>query len=278
MADLYRKSSLDKLSNPEQLDKMIKISSPLSWLALIAVFLIIAATIIWSFVGSLPTIETVDGIIIESNNVQAVYSPTAGVLGDYAKDVGDKVKKGEKIVDVKLSDNSTISIVAPCDGILTVKTTDAEESVLSGSEIVRLTPDNLGSQVVVCYVSLSSAQKFNIGDEVLVYPTSIDSQKYGHMVAEIVSVDEYATQTESLSYVFGSGNSIAEQFYSNGPIVAIVCKLKTDVATKSGFYWSSDNAKNLTVSNDTMVSAKIVVDESKPISKLFGKFKDSSEG
>ena len=41
MADLYRKSSLDKLSNPEQLDRMIKISSPLSWLALIAVLLVI---------------------------------------------------------------------------------------------------------------------------------------------------------------------------------------------------------------------------------------------
>ena len=41
MADLYRKSSLDKLSNPEQLDRMIKISSPLSWLALIAVLLVL---------------------------------------------------------------------------------------------------------------------------------------------------------------------------------------------------------------------------------------------
>lgn len=79
-------------------------------------------------------------------------------------------------------------------------------------------------------------------------------------------------------YVLGSGNNILDQFTQNGPIVTVVCQIKTDATTKSGFAWSSDNAKDLTVSNDMMVSAKIVVEESRPISKLFGKFKDSSEG
>ena len=48
MADLYRKSSLEKLSNPEQLDRMIRISSPMSWLALAAVLLVIVAAAIWA--------------------------------------------------------------------------------------------------------------------------------------------------------------------------------------------------------------------------------------
>ena len=35
MAELYRKSALERISSPDQLDTMLKISSPISWLALV---------------------------------------------------------------------------------------------------------------------------------------------------------------------------------------------------------------------------------------------------
>lgn len=278
MADLYRKSSLDKLSNPEQLDRMIKISSPLSWLALIAVLLVIVATVVWSIVGTLPTTETVSGMIVDSNSVNAVYSESAGTLEKYCIEVGKEVKSGDKIAEVKQTDGTVEAISADRDGVLSAYSLEIGTPVLAGTEIARITPKDIGSQVVVCYVPLAYAQKFEKGMEVLVYPTSIDSQKYGHMEAEIISVEEYATNTNSLAYVLGSGNMVAEQFASNGPIVSIVCKIKTDNETKSGFYWSSDSAKNLTISNGTVISAKIVVDECAPITKLIGKFKDNMEG
>ncbi len=278
MADLYRKSSLDKLSNPEQLDRMIKISSPMGWLALIAVLLIIAATVVWSIFGTLPTTETVNGMIVDSYSVNSIYSDSAGTLEKYCKEVGKEVKSGDKIAEIKLADGTLKGINADRDGVLSTLSLEVGTPVLAGTEVARITPENLGSQVIVCYVPLAYAQKFEKGMEVLVYPTSIDSQKYGHMEAEIVSVDEYATNTNSLAYVLGSGNMVAEQFASNGPIVSIVCKLKTDNDTKSGFYWSSDSAKNLTISNGTIISAKIVVDECAPITKLIGKFKDDVEG
>lgn len=278
MADLYRKSSLDKLSNPEQLDRMIKISSPLSWLALIAVLIVIAATVVWSIIGTLPTTETVSGMIVDANSVNAVYSESAGTLEKYCVDVGKEIKNGDKIAEVKQTDGTVKVIKADRDGVLSTYSLEPGTPVLAGTEVARITPKNIGDQVIVCYVPLAYAQKFEKGMEVLVYPTSIDSQKYGHMEAEIISVDEYATNTNSLAYVLGSGNMVAEQFASNGPIVSIVCKIKTDKETKSGFYWSSDSAKNLTISNGTVISAKIVVDECAPITKLIGKFKDDMEG
>lgn len=278
MADLYRKSSLDKLSNPEQLDRMIKISSPLSWLALLAVLLIIVATVVWSIVGTLPTTETVTGMIVDASNVNAVYSDTAGVLETYSKQVGTDVKKGDKIAEIRLSDGKTKAINADRDGVLSAFSLEVGAPVLAGTEVARITPKDLGNQVIVCYVPLAYAQKFKAGMDAKIYPTAVDSQKYGHMEAEIISVEEYATNTNSLAYVLGSGNLVAEQFAGSGPIVAVVCKIKTDDSTKSGFYWSSDSAENLTVSNGTIVSAKVVVDECAPITKLFGKLKDIMEG
>ena len=278
MSDLYRKSSLEKLSNPEQLDRMIKISSPLSWLALIAVFLVIVAMVVWSIFGVLPTTETVSGMIVGSNSVNAVYSESIGTLEKYCVDVGGKVITGDKIAEIKQTDGTEITIKAECDGIISAYSLEIGTSVLAGTEVARITPNNIGDQVIMCYVPLAYAQKFAKGMKVLVYPTSIDSQKYGHMEAEIMTVDEYATNTNSLAFVFGNGNMVAEQFASNGPIVSIVCKIKTDTETKSGYFWSSDSAKNLTVSNGTVISAKIVVEECAPITKLIGKIKDDMEG
>ena len=278
MADLYRKSSLEKLSNPEQLDRMIKISSPLSWLALIAVLVIIAVTVVWSVIGTLPTTETVSGIIVDSYSVNAVYSESSGVLEKYCVEVGTEVKKDDIIAELKNTDGTVSEIKAEREGVVSAYSLEPGTPVLAGTEIARVTPKNIGDQVIVCYVPLVYAQKFEEGMEVLVYPTSVDSQKYGHMEAEIVSVDEYAANTDSLAYVLGNGNMVAQQFAANGPIVSVVCEIKTDEDTKSGFYWSNKSAKKLTVSNGTIVSAKIVVDECAPITKLIGQIKDIMEG
>lgn len=278
MANLYRKSSLEKLSNPEQLDKMIKISSPISWLALIAVLLIIAVTVVWSVLGTLPTTETVSGMIVDSGNVSAVYSDAAGILAGYSKTVGSEVNAGEEIASIRLSDGSTKTVTAGMSGVLSVQSLESGMPVLAGSEVARITPKAYGSQVVVCYVPLVYAQRFKEGMKVLVNPASIDSQKYGHMEAAIVSVEEFATNTDSLAYVLGSGNLVAEQFAAEGPVVSVVCALTPDSSTKSGFFWSGANGKNLTVSNGMVVSAQIVVDESAPITRLIGNLNNNAEG
>jgi len=54
MAGLFRKAALERLSSPEQLDKAITVSKPVSWLALIGVTIIIVAAILWLVFGDMP--------------------------------------------------------------------------------------------------------------------------------------------------------------------------------------------------------------------------------
>ena len=54
MVGLFRKAALERLSSPEQLDKAIVVSKPVSWLALIGLTVIIAAGILWLIYGDLP--------------------------------------------------------------------------------------------------------------------------------------------------------------------------------------------------------------------------------
>ena len=54
LAGLFRKVALERLSSPEQLDKAITVSKPVSWLALIGVTIIIAAAVLWLVLGDMP--------------------------------------------------------------------------------------------------------------------------------------------------------------------------------------------------------------------------------
>ncbi len=82
MANLYRKSSLEKISNPEQLDRAITVSSPMSWLALAGVALIFAAVIIWGFLGTIPETVQTDGIVVSYENAKSIFSDQSNYNGE----------------------------------------------------------------------------------------------------------------------------------------------------------------------------------------------------
>lgn len=270
MADLYRKSSLEKLSNPDQLDRMIKISSPLSWLALVAVFLIIAATVVWAFVGTIPSTETVNGIITDTDSSCAVFADVSGVIDVYYKQSGDSVTSGEVIAHITRADGTTGTICADINGKISGIIPELGTPVYAGTEIARITPCDMGEQVVVCYVPLTSSLRYEKDMEVRIYLSAVDYQQYGHMQARIVHVEKYASSTASLVHNMGSDNLVAEQFLSKGPVVAVICRLDTDASSANGYYWTHSNGHSLTVANGMVVSAKIVVEECAPITKLIG--------
>ena len=54
MAGIFRKTALERLSSPDQLDSMLKITSPMSWLGIGAAGALAVAVIAWAFTGSIP--------------------------------------------------------------------------------------------------------------------------------------------------------------------------------------------------------------------------------
>src|SRR5207253_2960860 len=57
---LFRKSALDKFASPERLDILMQVTSPQSWLALLALCGVLVTVVVWSVRGSLP--EQIDGV------------------------------------------------------------------------------------------------------------------------------------------------------------------------------------------------------------------------
>jgi HlyD family secretion protein len=99
-AEIFRKVSLARLSSPEQLDTMLHVSNPKSWLALIALLGILAAATFWGFGGTVTTKVAGQGVVIRGGGVMDVASLGSGRLVELRVNVGTKVKAAQVIAIV----------------------------------------------------------------------------------------------------------------------------------------------------------------------------------
>ena len=105
---VFRKVSLDRLSSPEQLDQMIRVTSPLGWTALLAIGLLLAGLLAWGVTGSIPTTINGGGILIKTGGLVNVVAPVGGQISHIYVEEGDQIRKGQivgRMSQPKLSDS-----------------------------------------------------------------------------------------------------------------------------------------------------------------------------
>ncbi len=56
---IFRKTALERLSSPEQLDQLMQVASPKNWAALLTLLFLLGVALVWGVEGSIPT--KVDG-------------------------------------------------------------------------------------------------------------------------------------------------------------------------------------------------------------------------
>lgn len=72
---LFRKSTLDRVSSPDQLNEYIKVTNPGLIVMLLGIFTIIAAGLVWLFSGEIPQTVSISGVVAtDKTGVQKIYS------------------------------------------------------------------------------------------------------------------------------------------------------------------------------------------------------------
>ena len=51
---LFREEAMEKMSSPDELDRLMRVTDPKGWLALIALLALVAAAVVWGVFGSVP--------------------------------------------------------------------------------------------------------------------------------------------------------------------------------------------------------------------------------
>ncbi|MDO4528189.1 MAG: biotin/lipoyl-binding protein [bacterium] len=101
---IYRKSLLEKMSSPDQLDKMIVITSPSFWLALIGGAAIVVVALVWSIFGKLPIKKEATGLFVPDQGTFNIDANTSGIVSSLQVKIGDYVKKGDVIMTLSDED------------------------------------------------------------------------------------------------------------------------------------------------------------------------------
>jgi HlyD family secretion protein len=103
--EIFRASAIERLSSPEQLDQLIDVTRPADWVAALIIGFCLAAVVIWSVVGRIPTRVGGEGILVsEAGRVVDAVSAVAGRLASVDAAVGDRVTRGQVIAHIALTE------------------------------------------------------------------------------------------------------------------------------------------------------------------------------
>ncbi|MBX3408046.1 MAG: NHLP bacteriocin system secretion protein [Phycisphaeraceae bacterium] len=101
---LFRESALERLSSPEQLDQLLTVTSPKGWIALIALWSVLAAIVVWAVVGRVPTTEQGRGILVVGGGMRQVQAPAAGRLREVQVEIGQSVAADQVVAVIDRQD------------------------------------------------------------------------------------------------------------------------------------------------------------------------------
>jgi multidrug efflux pump subunit AcrA (membrane-fusion protein) len=264
---LFREKALARISSPEQLDTLIQVTSPAGWLALIALCGLIVAALIWGMLGSVPTTVMGDGILITGGVVNRIVAPVAGEVSEINVAVGDTLTEGQKVAQV-----AGVPVTSPYRGRVLQILADKGSYLGVGDLLFTLEPASSTMQVVV-YVPLTEAKVIKPGMKAQVSPSTVKREEYGFMLGTVRTVAEFPSTAQSIEATLVN-DELVKTFTQISAPVEIRIDLQPDPNTISGYRWSSPGGPPLKLSNGTLLSASIVVEEQRPITLILPFLKD----
>ena len=98
--EIFRKVSLERLSSPEQLDQLMKVTTPAGWVSLAAIGGLLVVMLTWGLTGSIPTKVAGQGILLKTGGVFDISTMSAGTVKAIYFAADDIVKKGQIVARI----------------------------------------------------------------------------------------------------------------------------------------------------------------------------------
>ena len=100
---IFRQAALEKLSSPEQLDGLMRVTAPADWLALAVAGALLFLVVLWGLFGSIPNKISGQGLLIRGGAVLDVEAGTSGRITTIDVKPGDLVRPGQTVAIIAQS-------------------------------------------------------------------------------------------------------------------------------------------------------------------------------
>lgn len=95
--EIFRSVALARMSSPDQLDQLVRVTSARQWIAILALVLLLGGAVVWSFVSRLPVKAEGRGVVMRAGSLRTVGALSSGQLLDVRVKVGDVVRSGQLV-------------------------------------------------------------------------------------------------------------------------------------------------------------------------------------
>lgn len=261
---VFRRVSLERLSSPEQLDLLMRVTSPKSWLALLGIGGLLTAVILWGFLGQIPIEVNAPAIILPTGGIKSVISLSGGQLTELTIAPGDVVEAEQLIGYVTpIGQTTAVPITSPFNGRVIELKTGLGHLIDPGATIASLEPIGDANQLqAILYVSQAEANQLQPNMIVKLAPSSVQVEEYGYLLGEITAIGEFPVSDQGILTRIGNQDLAAITQAINSPIEVTVTFLQDD--TVSGFEWTTSSGPNYGIGSGTTGSAIIVIDQKRP--------------
>lgn len=291
---LFRKAALERLSSPEQLDQMMQVLTPKSWLFLWGMLFLLTVITLWGVFGRISMTIEGQGILAKQGGIQDISSGKSGRIEKIYVESGDIVEKEQVIASVIIEiDQSSENAQQSFPGRLSSQTSSSlrgtkrvvsdiispftgrvlEVKILAGSNVeptttlmnVETLEQNLQA---IFYVPPQDGKKVRIGSLVQVAPTTVRKEQFGFIEAKVHTVSEFPVTRESMIRLLKNEQLVAT-FSQGGAPIEVIANLDTAAYTVSGYKWSSGVGPAQQVHSGTLCATEVVYERQRPITLLF---------
>ncbi len=264
---IFRKVALERLSSPDQLDQLMRVTNPRGWLALTGLAALLITAIVWGFLGSVSTKVSGMGILVTSGGLRGVLATQPGEITDMRARVGDVIERGQVVATLLRGDptssNRITYLSSPHQGRVVEIMLGQGDYVQQGMRLLNLEPVDARVEALI-YVPFTNGKRIQPAMEVEIALSTARPEEFGYLLGRVKSVSTFPVTEQGMVRALGAPE-LARQFSQSGQPYEVTVELLMDPTSPSGYIWSS-RGPDIRVESGTACTARIVVERQRPIS------------
>lgn len=306
--NLFSKEAIDKLRSPEKLDILLEVTTPIGWMTLAAMAVMVCSILIWSIFGAMVVKVEGVGILLDSAGVVSVTPVASGRVDEIFVSTGMSVRKGDVIatleqaeqkVATKLArsgmhladserevmtraenydanrykENINSFIISDYDGIIDEVSTAPGAVVTVGTPICTIRKNQARDEIKgILYVPVSNGKRVEPGMTVQLAPNGVDSKEEGSLLGVVRYVSQYPVSGSAMLNRVGNQQLVQWMLTkADGAVMEVSFDLVKDEGSQSGYLWTSTVGKHKPVTVGSICMGSVIVDRKPPIERVFYK-------
>jgi HlyD family secretion protein len=154
---LFRSAALKQLNSPDDLDRLVRVTRPIGWVAGLTLAAMIAAVLGWSLVGRLPSRVPGDGLVLpQGGRVVEMQARGTGIISELSVGVGDHVEAGQVIGRLGSTEGERELITVRKE--LEERRRDLAQTVVSAQTEIRVRTESLRRQRATIELRIQTAR------------------------------------------------------------------------------------------------------------------------